>query len=195
MLSSEEIRRGLRAAWLLLLDKQEALTLLDTSFNGFWRSFLVIVLLAPVYALYIMAERNMLISEFGVMELGAGFWVARIAALLIDWAAFPLAAATIAGALGFSRRYVTLIVAYNWSAPLIAIPLIVPAILVGMNVAGPEIATLLVFLAFGHAIRYRFVTARQVLEGRMGLAAGLVALEIALSLLLGQALRAGTELQ
>ena len=68
MLSAEDVQRGLTGAWRLFLGKREAVRLFDTTYTGFWRSFLAVILVLPIYVLYIGAERRMIASKMGRMS-------------------------------------------------------------------------------------------------------------------------------
>lgn len=189
MLSAEDVQRGLTGAWRLFLGKREAISLFDTSFRGFWRSFLAVILVLPVYVLYVGAERRMVLSDLPEGEsFDEGlFAFTRLVALALDWIAFPLVAALLARPLGFAPRYVRLIVAFNWGGPIVAPILALPAILFAFAILPQGAASLLLFLALVLAIRFRFITAKAALDCGFALAAGIVALEFLLSLVLGQA--------
>jgi hypothetical protein len=188
MLSAEDIQRGLTGAWRLFLGRREAIRLFDTSFRGFWRSFLAIILVLPIYVLYVGAERRMILSEIpnGFDELG--FAMTRLVALALDWIAFPLVAGLLARPLGFAEGYVRLIVAFNWGGPIVSAIMALPAILFAFGLVPQFAASLLLFMALVLVIRFRYITARAALDSGFALSAGLVALEFLLSLVLGEAL-------
>ena len=116
------------------------------------------------------------------------FALTRVLALAIDWAAFPLATALLARPLGFANHYVRLIVAFNWGSPIVSGIVALPAILFAFGIVPQGAASLLLFAALVLTIRFRFITARAVLDCGFSLAAGLVALEFLLSLVLGEAI-------
>ncbi|MCT8970825.1 hypothetical protein [Microbaculum marinisediminis] len=194
MLNADDIQRGLTGAWRLFLGKREAIRLFDTSFRGFWRSFLAAILVLPIYVLYVGAERRMIFSALpdGADFPELGFALARLLSLVIDWAAFPLVTAIIAAPMGFASNYVRLIVAFNWGSPIISAMVALPAILFGFGLAPEGVAQLLLFTALILAIRFRFITARAALECSFALAAGIVALEFLLSLVLSELISRAT---
>lgn len=190
MLSAEDVQRGLTGAWRLFLGKREAVRLFDTTYTGFWRSFLAVILVLPIYVLYIGSERRMILAD---MPLDApfdelSFALTRVLALAIDWAAFPLVTALLARPLGFANHYVRLIVAFNWGSPIVSGIVALPAILFAFGIVPQGAASLLLFAALVLTIRFRFITARAALDCGFSLAAGLVALEFLLSLVLGEAI-------
>jgi hypothetical protein len=188
MLRGDEIRRGLSGAWRLFMGDRAGLGELDTSHAGFWRSFLVVVLLAPLYTVYFMAERRLILEGLpeGTAFTDGAFALWRTLSVLIDWVALPLVLAFAASPLGFAKDYVPLIVAFNWGAAIIAPVIAIPAILLAAGMIGEGLATILVLVALGFVVRMRYVMARIALDGRAGLAAGIVTLEITLSLVIGQ---------
>lgn len=188
MLTAEEVRRGLGAAWSLFLGRREAIRDFDTSFPAFWRSFLAIVLVLPVYVLFVGGERRLVRAGLpeGAEFDDVSFALWRLVALALDWIAFPLLMAGLARPLGFARHYVRLIVAFNWGGPIVAVLMAVPAILFAYGAVAEGGATMLLIAALILVIRFRFNTARAALQCGFGPAAGLVAVELLLSLVLGQ---------
>ncbi|MEJ8570889.1 hypothetical protein [Microbaculum marinum] len=190
MLDADDVQRGLSAAWQLFLGKRDAIRKFDTSFDGFWRSFAAVILVLPIYVLYVGAERRMIIAELPLDATFAEltFALTRLVALVLDWVAFPIVAFLLARPLGFAGRYVRLIVAFNWGGPIVSVIVALPAILYAFGIIPQFAASLLLFLALVLAVRFRFITAKAALDCGFGLAAGLVALEFLLSLVLGEAL-------
>jgi len=190
MLTGDDVRRGLGAAWQLFLGRRDAIRDFDTSYTGFWRSFLAIILVLPIYVLYVGAERRMIMAETpdpgGFDEVS--FALFRLLALVLDWIAFPLVAAVLCRPLGFADSYVRLIVAFNWGGPIVSVIVAMPAILFAFGLIPQFAASLLLFMALVLVIRFRFITARAALDSGFGLAAGLVALEFLMSLVLGELL-------
>lgn len=190
MLTSDDIQRGLAAAWQLFLGRRDAIRDFDTSYRGFWRSFLAIILILPIYVLYVGAERRMILGDLpdGAAFDEMTFGLTRLLALVLDWIAFPLVAALLCRPLGFASGYVRLIVAFNWGGPIVSVVMALPAILFAFGLVPQFAASLLLFMALVLVVRFRFITARAALECGFSLAAGLVALEFLMSLVLGEAL-------
>lgn len=188
MLSLAEVSTGFHAAVAVLRGRPEALKGLDMTFEGFWRSFMAPFLVLPIYALHVMAERRLILEalpEDAVIAEGL-FVASRLVGFLVDVAAFPLLLAALARPLGIVGAYVPLIVAFNWTAPLVALPLALPAILLGFGAIGTGGATVLLLAALALAITWRFRAAMAALGGPTGLAAGMVALDFLLSIVLGE---------
>lgn len=190
MLNADDVQRGLGSAWRLFLGDRQAIRGFDASFSGFWRSFSAVILVLPIYVLYIGAERRMVLSDLpdGADFGEASFAFTRFLALALDWIAFPLITAVLSRPMGFASGYTRLIVAFNWGGPIVSLIVALPAILFAFNLIPQFAASLLLFAALIMTIRFRFITARAALGCGFGLAAGLVALEFLLSLVLGEAL-------
>ncbi len=182
MLTGEEIRRGLSGAWRLFMGDKGGLGELDTSYSGFWRSFLVVVPLLPFYVVFFIAERRTILeglpdgAPFDDWAFGA--W--RALSVALDWIIQPLVLAILAKPLGFASRYVPLIVAFNWGGAIImpvSIPLMIASDLLGDGLAALLLLVSLVLVV----IRLVYVMARTVLDEREWVAAGIVTLTIALA--------------
>ncbi|ESR26985.1 hypothetical protein [Lutibaculum baratangense] len=188
MLNPSEVATGVSAAWRVFLGRPHPLDGLDMTVEGFWRSFLAPLLALPLYVLHVMAEHRLILDMLpeGAAIEEAVFALSRTVGFLADLAAFPLLMAFLARPLGIGRAYVPLIVIFNWTAPLIAVPLSLPSILLGTGMLGPEPATLLLLVALVLAIAWRYRAARAALGGLPAMAAGLVALDFLLSIVLSQ---------
>ncbi|MEO1198988.1 MAG: hypothetical protein AAFX39_07115 [Pseudomonadota bacterium] len=177
------------AAWRLFLGRREALRLFDASFSGFWKSFLALVFLMPIYIPYILSERHVMLAASGLDEAAVPaqwFFFARAVALLVDWVAFPALLAAIAKPLGLERGYVPFIVAHNWGELLFSIPLALPAILFHYGVLSGEVTAILTLIGFGLLLRYFYIAARVALQTTVGIATALVATDVLLSLVLAE---------
>ena len=127
MLTAPEIVRSLGGAWALFLGRREGLERLDRSLAGFWRSFLVIILILPINAVSMFAASRL---DNATETFDQLFW-GGLPVLLVDWIAFPVLLAGAAGALGVKRTYVDYVVARNWAAPLASVLLAVPLVFQG----------------------------------------------------------------
>ncbi len=186
-----EALRSFIASWRLFLGRREAMNLFDTTFGGFWRSFLAIIYVLPIYIPYIISERQMMLNQSGLDDALMPvqlFFLARALALLVDWIAFPLLLAAIAGPLGIARGYVPYVVAHNWGELLFSVPLALPAILFGYGLISDDVAIILTLIAFGCLLRYLYIAARTALQTTIGIAVALVATDVMLSLVIAELL-------
>lgn len=161
----------------------------DLSLQGFWRSFQVIFLLAPVFLVSAMAEKKLLISENVIVaELFPSdtYWFAQFMSLGIDWVTLPLILALIAGPIGISRQYVPFIVVRNWTSILASMPYLAIALLYLTGIIPSGIMVLLSFTCLIVVLWYRFLIARIALQASVSMAIGIVFLDILLSLVIGE---------
>ena len=94
-------------------------------------------------------------------------------------------AAALARPLGLSDRYVPFIVARNWSAVVLAMINALMALPYGLGLVSLGVTTFLVFGAFGLTLYLAYQVARVALAISAPTAALVVAVEFALSLVIG----------
>jgi hypothetical protein len=111
------IRENLVGAWQILSGRPEGLNRLDTSIEGFWRSFAIVVVIAPIAFLTLVGEEVAPADSAAVVEplTTAGVLLFAIT-VLVDWFAFPLVFALLAPSFGLGSRYIPFIVARNWAS-------------------------------------------------------------------------------
>ncbi|MEO8669040.1 MAG: hypothetical protein ABI399_11025 [Bauldia sp.] len=188
MIDPAEIRRSMEAAWLLFLNRADAMRRFDVSVEGCWRSFQAILLIIPIYALTVIVEERRLLTD-AVAEpdfFGSWFVIGRGVALAVDWVAFPILLALAAPVLGVARSYPAYVVARNWAAVLASLPFGAVALLTIVGLLSNEVGAVLSLIAIGVVLRYNFVVARRALGVGIGLAIALVAADFVLSLLIAE---------
>lgn len=191
MLQGDEIRRSLSASWGLFLGRAESMQGFDLSLSGFWRSFLVIVLLVPPFLIAILAERKLILAnpEFPHAEFNdAIYLVSQSIGFGLDWVILPVLLAFLARPLNLGQAYVPFIVARNWTTLIAVIPYTVPALLYAVGIISASAMLLLSFVAMLVVIRYRYMVARIALDATVGLAIGIVMLDFLISLVIGTAI-------
>jgi hypothetical protein len=187
ILTSDEIARSTGAAWSLFKGDGQAMRRLDTTFEGFWRSFAVILLLLPAIGILIASERLLLIEQTAMSEetFPSGLFVAsRLVGYVVGWFDYPLILALLAGPLQLRKRFVPLVVALNWMSIIAAVPVTVPSLLHVLGLIDADTAGLLGFIALGLVIRYQYVVTRLATGAPVGFCAGLVALDYVASIAL-----------
>ena len=180
MLGLSEINRSLRGAVQLFFGRKEGLQAMDRSVEGFWRSFAVIFILLPINAIVVFAIARSSTSGADFR----GLFMEQLPLLILDWVAFPVALAMAAGPLGVSAKYVSYVVARNWSAPVAGGILAIPYILQGAGWIPVNGAALLSLIAIIVVLRYGYVVLRLALGTTMAVSAGLVVADLALTLVL-----------
>ncbi|MEM8663378.1 MAG: hypothetical protein AAGF49_04570 [Pseudomonadota bacterium] len=178
-MSIATITRSLTGAAQLFLGRKEGLALLDRSVDGFWRSFQVIFLLAPLTAITVFAltRADPSLTFWGIFT---GQMVVVAAGLVL----YPVLLALAAKPLGVSANYVSYIVARNWATPISAAIQTVPWVLFGAGWVPGEGAQLLTFIVLLIVLRYDYLILRIALQAPVGLAIALVIIEVLLAFLL-----------
>ncbi len=119
MLSSSEIVRGTEGSFKLLTRDPAALYYFDNTFEACLRSFRVMALAAPLYAVWLLLRYS-----FEVESQADEIEIIFVEALhyVVDWLLFPVIFYEIARRRGWLERYPRYIIALNWvSLPAIAL--------------------------------------------------------------------------
>lgn len=114
---------------------RRGLAAMDTSLEGFWNSFTVMLWLAPTIALSILADLRLDAAVGSARETPAVLVIlAGILNYVLGWIAFPLLLALVGRPLGLGRDYVPWMVARNWTTVPASLPyvLVVLAWLAGL---------------------------------------------------------------
>lgn len=175
-----DLGENIAGAWMVMRGRPEGLNRLDLSLEGFWRSFAVIVLVAP-FALLGLISQSRLVEEPGSAMLpGDGFGL-EVLALLADWFTFPILFAAMAKPLGLGARYVPFIVARNWASLVVAalISVIHAAHVLGLLPA--PMASLLLLAAIPVALHFSYMVARTSLGIPVAVALPIVILDFLIS--------------
>ena len=189
MITGLEIRAALEGSWHLLRNRPQGMAYFDQSIQGFWRSFQVIFLLLPLAVISSAAERRLILTESDALERGfsdGSFWTSMALGLGIDWIALPVILAALAGPLGVSSRYVPFVVARNWTSLLTAVPYVAIALLYLMGLIAAGTMVFLSLICLVAVLWYRFLVTRISLQAGVGLAIGIVVLDVVVSLLINE---------
>lgn len=177
------VSENLAGAWQVMLGRPEGLNRLDTSIEGFWRSFAAVVLLLP-FALVGLVSQGPIAAEGGappVPVTGGGLLLSCVA-LLVDWVSFPAVFALIARPFGLASRYVPFIVTRNWASVIIVA---VVGIVHVLHIAGAvptAVMPYVLLVATVVALRFFYVIARTTLAVSFGMALPIVLLDLLISL-------------
>lgn len=160
MLSLAEIGPALFGAWRLAHLDPDGLRYFDRSMTGFWRSFRVSVLAAPLWAIILAV--NLVPLHIG------GDWLRVVAAEAIGyailWVAFPLAAFYLARLTNRQQEYFLFITALNW-ASLIQLGVQTPAhVLANLPLMPASLGDMLVWGADLAALVYEWFITRTALR-------------------------------
>ena len=176
---------GFAAFRAILAGREPPPGAIDTSFDGFWRSFLAIIFIVPAVILLGASQ------ELGRPDLDAGV-AAALVQLSLEWALYPLALVPFARVFDLGPRFVPFVATYNWLAPALTVPFIVVAVLHLTGVLSNEAVPFLYLLATAFAFLMRFRLARIVFKAGPLAAVASVVLDILVSLAVSAALDAVT---
>lgn len=180
--TGEEIRRALSGAVQLAKGDPGGLGWFDVSFDGFWRSFGAMFVAAPGYAILLIEQY----ARTGWPEDPFGTIVAEAITYVAGWIAYPVVAMGLTRALGLSNRYVPLIVVSNWTAVLQVA--FYTAVVVVTALMPLQLRTTLFLAATGAVLVYQWFTTKTALGSSGGVAAGFVAVDVLLSLLVSRSI-------
>lgn len=176
------VRNSLAGAWQIMLGRPEGLNRLDTTLEGFWRSFAAVILLAPFALLSLISQQPLLPEPAEAEPLTGGGIALNGLALLVDWFTFPLIFALLAPPFGLGSRYVPYIVARNWAAVVISAMVAVVHALHLLGVLPSALVPYALLVAIAITLRFSYVIARTTLVVSMLMALPIVILDLVISL-------------
>jgi hypothetical protein len=180
MLTLAEIGPALYGAWRLARFDAGGMRYFDRSLNGFWRSFWTALLAAPFVALLLALH----LAGMHVAGSGPRVVLGEAIAYVIGVVAFPLVAFDLARLIGREQEYLGFIVAYNWSG-LLQVGVMLPAVLLAVSGVLPGGApSALIYAAQIAVLVYEWFVVRTALRLRGFGAAGIVALDVVLTLII-----------
>jgi hypothetical protein len=153
VITGRELAFGMLGAWRLVRNDASGLQYFDRSPQGALRSFWVIALVAPAYAVLVMLQ----FQSYGVADIGLRQILLGGGIYLIDWLLFPVILLRLAPMMGREREIPGYIAANNWAQILIyGLALFIGA--VSVLLPGP-VASLLSFvlLAVVAMMQYRLL--------------------------------------
>ena len=180
MIPSAEVVRSVYGAYRLARFDAGGATHFNNTAEGFWRSFYAAVIVAPLYGIFLVTRY----ATEDVTTPAARFVAVEIIAYVVSWVLYPVLMASLARYLDRENRYMDYIIAYNW-AGLLQNALFLPVVMLQL-VSGPATEAIEIFslIALGYILAYVWFVARTVLRVPALTAAGLVILDMVLSVLL-----------
>ncbi|WP_306117440.1 MULTISPECIES: hypothetical protein [unclassified Roseitalea] len=176
----------MECALAVMIGRREALTRMDISADGFWRSFGAILVSAPaLFFVWVLSARQTQ-AEFPLASTG-GLILAEAAFELFVWLAPVFVLAMILRPLGFGDRFSHLIIARNWSAAVISYAIAVP--FVAQLFAGPEsgLAAMLLLVVLAVVFIAAVRVTRTALDSSLMVAIAFTATELFIGLMLASA--------
>jgi hypothetical protein len=135
----------------------KALPELDLSREGFWRSYIALILTIPAMIPMLAAQRLLLgLDNAGGLFDTPGLIAAIAAAELLAILAVPALLVTITPSLLRNPRFTGFIIAWNWAGILCAALMAVPAMVFALGWSNPQLAAVqsLAFAAIVLRLRY-----------------------------------------
>jgi len=160
MLTLAEIGPAIYGTWRLAHFDPDGMRYFDRSITGFWRSFRVAVLVAPLWIIIMALDL--------ASQPVTGGWFRLVAAetigYVIQWVAFPLAAFYLTYLTDRRREYFVFITALNW-ASLIQLGVQMPAdVLANVPLMPADLGTILIWGAQLAALVYEWFITRTALR-------------------------------
>ena len=177
-----EINYAVQGLWRLVHLDEEGLQYFDHSIGGFWRSFQVAFLVAPIEAL-------LFATFIQYVPLGSSWsriLAVEILGYIIAWFVYPVASWELCRWMGRSEQYVGYIVAYNWSATIAYGLLLLAYGPLIMGWASPEQSVVFDWMARLLWYAYLWFLARRALGVDGLVAGGLVLADFLLSRILSR---------
>lgn len=178
MSRAREAAYALFGAYRLAHLDPSGLQYFNATVQGFWRSFLAALIVAPGYAILIALELGQS-PDAASLDWGHIALVQTIA-YVISWTAFPVALHYLTALIDRHEEYVGYIVAYNWAA-VIQMGVLLPAAALQAMIPGDVGGLIMLPVVIATAF-YQWFIARTALRIGRGAAAGIVGFDFALSL-------------
>jgi hypothetical protein len=167
---------ALAGLWRFVREGAPALRWFDRSLDGFWRSFGVAIIVAPLQAVWIATQIAAPADAAGWL----GLITTEASIYVILWVAFPLALYYIVARPGHLLPYVDFVIIYNWiNIPLVVIGLAI-ALLGRIGLIGDTTEQVLMAILELGILCFEWFIARQTLRLGGMACAGLVALDFAI---------------
>ena len=181
-----EITKSINGAWRIARMDQNALNYFNMSVEGFWRSFLAVLIVLPLYVVFLVLN----LGQLSGMELPTGsatskeLYVAiKLAAHILGWLAFPIVMIPISRLMDLSQSYVPYIIVWNWSNVLVMAVILPAVLLFPPSAQSGQSAKLILMAAQITVLFYGYLVARAGLQCKILTAIGVVMLDLLLGLL------------
>ncbi|MEI6557559.1 MAG: hypothetical protein WCO00_04070 [Rhodospirillaceae bacterium] len=178
-----EVAYSLYGAYRLARLDLKGLDYIDRSVGGAIRSFFAAAIVAPAYILLVLMRLG---EGAGNVSFG-GFLLVEGIAYVISWTAYALIMDDLTRILDRSSRYPAFLSVYNWSAVLQMLVYLPAVVLSESGIFVPAFGETIVFVATMIVLAYQWFVTRITLEVSGIIAAGLVILDLVLSVFISGA--------
>lgn len=172
-----EIASGIYGAWRLARGDVGGIGYFNATKQGFWRSFLAMVIVAPLFASVLLLIYEDAVDQYEPVR----FFSVHAIGYVTAWFLFPLIMFYVVQAIDRERRFFAFIAAYNWASVIqnfIYIPVVVVA---QLGVIPPNLTYFLVFAIKTLVFVYTWFIARAGLGIAGPLAAAIAAGDLVLA--------------
>jgi hypothetical protein len=177
--TGRNIITALYGAYRLANYDTNGLKYFNVSSKGFWHSFTAAGIIAPFYLILLTLRFS------GMSEVSsARFFAIEIIAYIIVWVAFPIIISSLVQIIKREKKYISFIVAYNWSAVFQNTLFLPIEILALAGFLQANTANFLGLIAIALVIGYIWFITRSALEISGILASGIVIIDILTSILI-----------
>lgn len=180
MISTREATVALYGAWRLARFDETGLRYFDNTVEAFWRSFQAALVVLPAYAILIMLR----MAENPPTAGAPTVIIVQAIAYVAGWFAFPFVMYYVTGWADRRPFFCRYIVAYNWATVLQITLFLVLAVVAATGILPEAMVPLLILVATLAILVYQGFIARVALDVPVWGAAGIVLLDIVVSLLL-----------
>ena len=178
MISLRETTAGLYGAWRLAHRDKAGLDWFDASATGAVRSFYAALIAFPLATIMLALD----LSRISVAASAPKIAIVYVLAYVLDWAAYPLAVHWLVPTLGCEAHFLRYIPALNWSRVLELVILLPGGVILASGVGGPVL--ILPAILFGAVVIYHWFVAKAGLDISGAKAAGLVAVNLVLGVII-----------
>ncbi len=166
MIPFGEVRDSLWGAWRLAHMDPGGLRWFNLTAEGFYRSFVAVLLVAPAFLFLVWLNSTVGVSPRPIL--------ADLLAYPVLWLIYPALLALVGRGLGFAHSYATGVIAYNW-AQVVITGVMLPISVLALSDAAGLFGAFLYLLTYAASLVYTWFALRTALETSGAVAAALTA--------------------
>jgi len=174
MISPREATLSLMGALKLARFDEKGALLFTATVQGFWNSFWVAALIAPLYFLEFVLRWNL----EDIPAAGMRYFSVEIIMYVMGWVAFPLVMVYLCRAMGWSKRFLVFGVANNWADLIVSVFAIPVQIAVTADILTGSAMSFMLALVIVYSLGLSWFVARHTLNISGLAATGVVALSV-----------------
>ena len=174
MISPREATLSLIGALRMARFDEKGAVFFNATVQGFWNSFWVAALIAPLYFLEFVLRWNL----EDIPVAGSRYFAVESIMYVISWVAFPLAMIYVCRLMGWSKRFLVFGVANNWADLIVSAFAIPVQIAVTAGVLTGSAMSFMLALVIVYSLGLSWFVARHTLNISGFAASGVVALSV-----------------